>query len=562
MSDYNLKKVLCQLNQWCATNNISVQSVYDECHGMTLQELVHYLLGVVKEAVNQVVENTDNYQELYQFVHDYFNNLNVQQEVDNKLDEMYADGSLNSLINTDVYNRLEGKIANKNDYLPLINTYNKFSYETVNTIIKKFLNKWNTDPYNTKIFFAGDSWCAGQGATNNPDITYVRNFVSGPLDGFHMSDDELTNKYVDLIGNAMNIIYGMQYVDSRIRVDNQTLVERNGNWQYNNIQNLLFTYSNTPNDNLILNQEYGKQNYFHFFTYITDNSGKFSIKAKPYDDIYSEFKNLTEIDAICNFDGNIIDAYDSSNPMTLKEIYIVFPYGKRWQLKITVESSETGLGNVFISNYDLKQNMFNCGRGNHTTADFLGINVPFGASNEDGDHTNHLQAILDENPDLIILEPMIINDWFHGLSQKNSYNCIQNMLQMIKNKGCDCIVLTPSVVITDKNSYNYNTVNTEAQEKPPLTDNIHNAGTYGEYYQNMLNACLNYDFPVISTAPYFNHDFFVNNNDWTVGTNAGRIHVNDYGHRLLYNCFTQNSTLFVNDATLFNGVNYTIPPTR
>ena len=98
MNDYNLKKVLCQLNQWCATNNISVQSVYDECHGMSLQDLVYYLLGVVKEAVNQVVENTDAFHELYEFVHDYFDNLDVQEEINNKLDKMSQDGSLANIL--------------------------------------------------------------------------------------------------------------------------------------------------------------------------------------------------------------------------------------------------------------------------------------------------------------------------------------------------------------------------------------------------------------------------------------------------------------------------------
>lgn len=106
MNDYNLKKVLCQLNQWCATNNISVQSVYDECHGMTLQEIVYYLLGVVKEAVNQVVENTDAFNELeskfndlYNFVNNYFDNLNVQDEINNKLDQMAENGTLSDLLN-------------------------------------------------------------------------------------------------------------------------------------------------------------------------------------------------------------------------------------------------------------------------------------------------------------------------------------------------------------------------------------------------------------------------------------------------------------------------------
>ena len=100
-----LKQILPQLQSWCAVNNVSVQSVYDECHGMTLQEIVYYLLGVVREAVNQVVENTDAFNELenkfnnlYNFVNNYFDNLDVQEEINNKLDEMFKSGQLNELL--------------------------------------------------------------------------------------------------------------------------------------------------------------------------------------------------------------------------------------------------------------------------------------------------------------------------------------------------------------------------------------------------------------------------------------------------------------------------------
>ena len=120
MSDYNLKKVLCQLNQWCATNNISVQSVYDECHGMTLQEIVYYLLGVVKEAVNQVIENTDAFQELYNFVHNYFDNLDVQEEVNNKIEEMANDGTLSQIIASYAY--FIGVVNNYNELLEYVGT--------------------------------------------------------------------------------------------------------------------------------------------------------------------------------------------------------------------------------------------------------------------------------------------------------------------------------------------------------------------------------------------------------------------------------------------------------
>lgn len=94
-----LKDILPQLKSWCAVNNVSVQSVYDSCHGMTLQELVYYLFSVVKNAVESQVNLEGKFDELYKYVHDYFDNLDVQDEINKKLDEMYNNGKLAELIN-------------------------------------------------------------------------------------------------------------------------------------------------------------------------------------------------------------------------------------------------------------------------------------------------------------------------------------------------------------------------------------------------------------------------------------------------------------------------------
>lgn len=93
-----MKKVLEQLNSWCTKHYPQVQSVYDDCGGYTLQQLVYYLLGVVKENTSLTTSATDQYNELYTFVNDYFNNLDVQEEINNKLNSMTEDGTLSELI--------------------------------------------------------------------------------------------------------------------------------------------------------------------------------------------------------------------------------------------------------------------------------------------------------------------------------------------------------------------------------------------------------------------------------------------------------------------------------
>lgn len=93
-----LKEILTQLGTWCRVNNISVQSVYDTCHGMTLQEMVYYLFGVVEQTAKEVVDYEGQFEELYTYVHDYFDNLDVQDEINKKLDEMLESGIFDTII--------------------------------------------------------------------------------------------------------------------------------------------------------------------------------------------------------------------------------------------------------------------------------------------------------------------------------------------------------------------------------------------------------------------------------------------------------------------------------
>lgn len=105
-----LKDILPQLKSWCAVNNISVQSVYDTCHGMTLQEMVYYLFGIVQQTASEVVDYQNAFDELKNFVDNYFKNLDVQEEINNKLDVMADDGTLAKIINEQIFGELNKKV--------------------------------------------------------------------------------------------------------------------------------------------------------------------------------------------------------------------------------------------------------------------------------------------------------------------------------------------------------------------------------------------------------------------------------------------------------------------
>ena len=79
--------------------------------------LCNYLENVVIPAINQNGESVEELQNLYvelkNYVDNYFNNLDVQEEINNKLNNMLQDGTLLQLIQQ-TYNNL--KIINVKDF--------------------------------------------------------------------------------------------------------------------------------------------------------------------------------------------------------------------------------------------------------------------------------------------------------------------------------------------------------------------------------------------------------------------------------------------------------------
>lgn len=73
-------------------------------------------MNKIIEKVNQAGEQTENltngFIELQNYVNNYFENLDIQDEINNKLDEMAEGGELAEIINQDIFNELNTKINN------------------------------------------------------------------------------------------------------------------------------------------------------------------------------------------------------------------------------------------------------------------------------------------------------------------------------------------------------------------------------------------------------------------------------------------------------------------
>lgn len=106
-----------------------------------LCKIVEYLNKVIasqNETIENVQDLSNAFNELYNYVHDYFDNLDVQEEINNKLDEMVEDGTLEEIIARYVTNAL---------------TINSNESDT-NSINKKFKNiHVETKYYNGNLYY-------------------------------------------------------------------------------------------------------------------------------------------------------------------------------------------------------------------------------------------------------------------------------------------------------------------------------------------------------------------------------------------------------------------------
>ena len=116
MSDLQKPQILKPFTRFCMTiGNLPSSYLVSLTYEEQLLWLCDYIKNTVIPAVNNNAESLSEVQKLYielkEYVDNYFTNLNVQQQIDNKLDEMAEDGTLASIINQDVFNGINASIS-------------------------------------------------------------------------------------------------------------------------------------------------------------------------------------------------------------------------------------------------------------------------------------------------------------------------------------------------------------------------------------------------------------------------------------------------------------------
>lgn len=154
MSNLNELKPIINLNPFarfcCTIGNLPSSYMSSLTYEEQLMWFCDYLQNTVIPAVNNNAECVKELQELYvklkNYVDNYFKNLDVQQEINNKLDEMAQSGKLDELVGKYVTNGIQPQIDN------------------INKEIKNIKNK--------EIIMIGDSYLAGQSLDNPTTENY------------------------------------------------------------------------------------------------------------------------------------------------------------------------------------------------------------------------------------------------------------------------------------------------------------------------------------------------------------------------------------------------------
>ena len=132
----NELKPLSPFKDFCVKFLGYVPSSYDEC--FTYLECLEYTYTYLK---NQIVPsvNAQNsvIQEMKDYMDHYFDNLDVQEEINTKLDEMVTDGTLAEVINQEVFGEIQDNITD------LTGEVNMFSSELTNMENQVITNRDN-----------------------------------------------------------------------------------------------------------------------------------------------------------------------------------------------------------------------------------------------------------------------------------------------------------------------------------------------------------------------------------------------------------------------------------
>ena len=315
-----------QINTWGINNFPFLENDFDQLtnYGM-LMKMMKCLNDIISNE-NKVEQNVallyEAFTELQSYVNNYFDNLDVQEEINNKLDAMAESGELSEIIGqyVDPYitqqnariDSIDNKVDNIASGSPLVASSTSGMTDTTRVYVNTTDGKW--------YYYNGTTWTAGG--------TYQSTGISdGSITLDKLSDDQLKHylfEYDWTHGSANSTTGAITGGSTRIRfykkvwLPKGTIVKFSGNSDLNYSFQSWSTTESLPvienvgwitTEKLILSYDA----YYLFMIRYTDNS------EIDDDDIYDLSQELTFYRPVYNSANQLINCYSTGKPFEIYE---------------------------------------------------------------------------------------------------------------------------------------------------------------------------------------------------------------------------------------------------
>lgn len=247
---------------------------YDKESGTVLQQTARMYAKVnqVVESVNHqnevVAEYVEKFNELHDYVYDYFDNLDVQEEINNKLDDMYEHGELGNLLRVLVQEEtvnirsdlslFEETITSQMDTLD-----NKINSATTGTPLVASSTSGMTDTSRIYVNTTDGEWYYYDGANWTSGGEYQTSGIGDDSISIYKLDSDLSEEFIKeyenvsidpsfqgfckVSGTSVVIDSNSSYAHDVITLDNATTYEFTG-WNFYEVVGLIITDSD---DNVV-----------------------------------------------------------------------------------------------------------------------------------------------------------------------------------------------------------------------------------------------------------------------------------------------------------------------
>lgn len=206
LSTYDFDTIMCQLRQVCGADTSGMINAQFLSRPTTAKDIAQ-LFYCTKYIMDGSINLQNQYVELYNFVKDFFENLNLQEEINKKLEDMLSKGEFNDIILPYIQQTIPPTVVNSID--DMTNKYKSYVLKENGHLYQYLNNEW-TD---TEIVFGG----------NLSNIIYLCNKLENNFDFNNVTMNSVysfteENTYINAPKFSAGILWSVQVVTLKLQI--------------------------------------------------------------------------------------------------------------------------------------------------------------------------------------------------------------------------------------------------------------------------------------------------------------------------------------------------------